>query len=160
MSNNPFQEIMQSHGGRRVMPTGNPSSNTSYRTPRNPVREIERAIADITRFQTYLMNAITMARMTVFAVRRDRTVTMIAGEPSHGRRPSLPGTSGSMSGVWEKKRDINTVLQQLIPTSDIQPFLEGLESVMNGQSLEASEECEIGTLSPRSPNRFQWYSIH
>ncbi|KAH6650208.1 hypothetical protein F5144DRAFT_588742 [Chaetomium tenue] len=73
MSNSLFHEIMESRGGRRVIPTGNPSSNAGYPTPRDPVRAIERATADITRFQTYLMNAIAMARMTVFAVGRDRT---------------------------------------------------------------------------------------
>lgn len=136
MSNDPFQ-TQRIQAGPMSSPINNPFSSASHDTARGMVGQAEKMVESLARSHAHLLSAIKMARMTVFAVARDRTVTMWT---------KVPDTSDSASHIGENERkNVNTVLRQLIPTSNIQPFLEPLESVMNGECTGTTLDCNTGT---------------
>ena len=96
------------------------------------------ALVALIRVHDHLFNAAIMARMTVFTVDRDRKATIIVGEPWN-------------IGEDKENENARAALRRLIPTANIQPFLERLESALNGDVTEASHECEIGTSFPPIP---------
>jgi hypothetical protein len=145
MANNPLPELPPETNGPGTIPSG-PCSDGGQGTARDIVWQVERRIAAVTRFWSHLVDAVAMARMTVFAIDHNRKVTMMAGARSLAQPALHYASNNSTSCIGENGDYVYDVLSRLIWTpgeAPILPFSECLEPVMNGQCAGASQDCEV-----------------
>ncbi|KAH6854227.1 hypothetical protein B0I37DRAFT_410330 [Chaetomium sp. MPI-CAGE-AT-0009] len=134
MANNPLPEPLPElpleTNGSESIPSG--PFDGSQGTAGDLVWQVERRIAAVTRFWSHLVDAIAMARMTVFAVGHNGKITMMAGARSLAQPASHHASNNSTSYIGENGDYVYDVLGRLLWTpgeAPILPFSECLEPV-------------------------------
>jgi len=112
----------------------------------NAHETIETKITEAKRIREQLIQAIAVSHTTVFAVDRNRKLTMLAGALVKDSRQAQPN--------WHIGKDVYDVFNRLdsgLADGQMPPFLAPLEPVLAGEAVEDAQKHEISRRSNK-PN--------